>query len=106
MASSTSKKRRGQQGEGPPDEDASTTIATLQAQVASLKEQLAKQSSYQLTAYAAPFAAADPIHMAHMPQNSHNPRHVKEMISSIHDLDNQPRLNTSSVGNDTGWIIT
>jgi hypothetical protein len=73
-------------------------ITELTKEVADLKEQLALAKNYDASVYASELAQLGPEGAMEIPKYGRNPRHVKEYIVSFHELDNRPRLNTSSVG--------
>jgi len=98
MADSSKKRKATKDGDGKiTDKDAE--ILQLKSEVATLREALTQSAAYETTAYASPFARAHPLSMHAVPQHGMNPRHIKELIESIHCVDNQPRLNTSSYVN-------
>jgi len=88
----SSKKRKADSNDAKDAE-----ISQLKAEVASLKEALAVSTSYERTLYSSMDAAIHPVQLEGIPKHGMNPRHIKEILGSFHDTDNQPRLNTSSV---------
>ena len=74
------------------------TIAELQKEVSELKDQLALTKNHDASwIYASELAQVGPEDTMEIPKYGRNPSHVKEFIESIHELDNRPRLDTSSV---------
>lgn len=66
-------------------------IAELKAKVASLEQGLVNGKSYQTTLFASEFAQHSPMQVDQIPRFGMNPRHIKELISGIHQLDNKVR---------------
>jgi hypothetical protein len=80
------------------DDVKDVAIAELIKEVSHLKEQLARATSNDASVYASSLSRIGPEDVLEMPLYGRNPRQVKEYILSLHELDNRPRLNTSSVG--------
>jgi len=90
----SSKKRRTEGNTNEADE-----IEALKAQVKELQEALAVSKEHQTTLYASDLASKDPRLMMEIPQHGMNSRHARDILESIHMLNNEPALNTSSYVN-------
>lgn len=92
MAPASAKKRIRTSSNDDGDEDKDEVIAQLRAEIAELKD---KGVDY--------YASSDIVRgrMLHhtVPEHGMAARHVKERIVQMHELDNRPRLNTSSYVN-------
>jgi hypothetical protein len=80
------------------DDAKDAAIAELTREVLHLKEQLVLAKSNDASVYASNLVLLRPENVMEIPRCGRNPRQVKEYILSFHELDNRPRLNTSSVG--------
>lgn len=70
-------------------------IAALKAQIVELQAGAKRSEAYQMTLYASHDAGVH--HLVGIPKHGMNPRHVKELLEGVQELDVSPRLNTSSV---------
>ena len=94
MASTqATKKRKAEEGNADKEEE----IANLKAQVSTLQKELSTQRDYTTTLYASADSQVCAKSLVSIPSHGMNPRHIMELINSVHDLDFNPRLNTSSV---------
>jgi len=103
MSSNVIKKRKTTEDaaseDGPTCTAKDAEIAELKTTVATLQRALKNTISYETTLYASSLSHEHPMQRQSMPKHGMNPRHIKELLEGIHDLDNQPRLNTSSYVN-------
>jgi glutamate decarboxylase len=95
-----SKKRKASNVDGDGKTNMAAEMMRLQSEVESLREALTHSNNYETTLYASDMARdLHPMSMVNIPRHGMNPRHVKDLIESVHDIDNEPRLNTSSYVN-------
>lgn len=87
-----------EKGKFDSDDARDVVILDLMKEVSELKEQLLLTKNYDSSVYASELSQLGPEEAMEIPKYGRNPRHVKEYIQSFHELDNRPRLNTSSVG--------
>jgi hypothetical protein len=85
-------------GQSELDDVKDVTIAELAQEISVLREQLALAKNNDASVYASNLTQMSPEDVMEIPKYGRNPRQVKEYILSFHELDNRPRLNTSSVG--------
>jgi hypothetical protein len=101
MPSSTSKKRKAAAAAASTTEneqkDGETKAATSKDElIANLQNRVVYLEEALTTLYASK-NTSDPMDQRCIPAHGSNPRHVQEIIVGLHQLDNQPRLNTASV---------
>ena len=75
-------------------------ILRLESEVETLRGALQNAKAYESTLYASDEARnLHPMSVVGIPKHGMNPRHIKDLIESVHDIDNKPTLNTSSYVN-------
>jgi len=97
----SSKKRKAAINDGDGTKtDMAAELMRLQSEVETLREALSHSHDYETTLYASDMARdLHPMSLIGIPKHGMNPRQVSDLIESVHDIDNQPRLNTSSYVN-------
>jgi hypothetical protein len=97
MPSSTTKKRKAA-AEAAENKDGETEVTSSKDElIANLQNRVVYLEEALTTLYASKNAASHPMDQRCIPSHGSNPRHVQEIIVGLHQLDNQPRLNTASV---------
>lgn len=93
MSPIKSKKRRAE-----PVMDDGDKIAVVEAQVLELQQAVDRSQTYQgTTLFSSKDARVDGANLDEFIEHGMNPRHAKELLVGIQQLDVPPRLNTSSV---------